>query len=102
MSIETIPIFALTVPADRDIFPDVASDDPVPLQIRMTERPQPEGDVLRNFFLTWDVDVGASCRRCPEARCNREPVPGTDTSTCLRMLRGGASDRFAASIGLEV
>ena len=101
MSVELIA-FPFRPPPEADIFPDVRHVDPAPIQIRMTERPQPEGDVLRNFFLVWDEDDGTRCRRCPASRCNREAIPGTGTSSCLRMLRGRASDRFAASVGVEV
>jgi hypothetical protein len=74
---------------------------PEPLQARMIRREPDDGDVVRGFFLTWRASEGRYCGRCPLAQCTRDEVPDSDVSTCVRLLRGEASARFAAALGLE-
>lgn len=74
---------------------------PAPLQGRVTTGEFEVEGLLRGFHLTWRYAEGRRCARCPASRCNLEMVPDTDTATCFVILRGEASDRFAAEMGLE-
>lgn len=80
-----------------------AASAPRPLQARVVSGVF-DGVSMRGFYMTWR-DAGPrgwSCSFCPLARCNRVPVPGTGTATCVVILQGEGSDRFAAALDLDV
>lgn len=83
--------------------PAASAPRPRPLQARVVSGVF-DGVAMRGFYLTWrDAGPpGRSCSFCPLARCNRMRVPGTGTATCVVILQGEGSDRFAAALDLDV
>lgn len=74
---------------------------PQPLQVTVVSRDIDDGDAVCSYYLLWDRADGARCGRCPLKRCNRQEVPAYGVATCVQVLRGEASARFAASISVE-